>query len=88
MLPVLIKKKKVQGIYFKKNFIDIGTKTKLKYIQNNIHKYLSFKCAFLDRDGVINKDSGYVYKINDFKILPGVIKAIKYLKKKSCCKSL
>ena len=82
LLPVLIKNKKVQGIYFKKNFIDIGTKTKLKYIQNNIHKYLSFKCAFLDRDGVINKDSGYVYKINDFKILPGVIKAIKYLKRK------
>ena len=25
------------------------------------------KVAFLDRDGVINIDTGYVYKINDFK---------------------
>lgn len=82
MLPTLINNKKVQGIYFKKEFIDIGTKIKLKYIQNNISKYLSFKCVFLDRDGVINKDFGYVHSINKFKILPGVLKAIKYLKTK------
>jgi D-glycero-D-manno-heptose 1,7-bisphosphate phosphatase len=82
LLPTLINNKKVQGIYFKKEFIDIGTKIKLKYIQNNISKYLSFKCVFLDRDGVINKDFGYVHSINKFKILPGVLKAIKYLKTK------
>lgn len=32
---------------------------------------------FLDRDGVINRDFGYVYKIEDFKIIPGVLKALK-----------
>ena len=37
--------------------------------------------AFLDRDGVINYDYGYVFKYEDFKLRPGVIKGLKYLKK-------
>ncbi len=28
---------------------------------------------FLDRDGVINEDSGYVYRIDDFRFLPGAL---------------
>ena len=38
--------------------------------------------VFLDRDGVINYDVGYVYKYKDFKLRLGVIKGLKYLKKK------
>ena len=38
--------------------------------------------AFLDRDGVINYDFGYVYKFEDFKLRPGVIRGLKYLTKK------
>jgi D-glycero-D-manno-heptose 1,7-bisphosphate phosphatase len=38
--------------------------------------------AFLDRDGVINYDFGYVYKYENFKFRPGVIKGLEYLKKK------
>jgi D-glycero-D-manno-heptose 1,7-bisphosphate phosphatase len=30
------------------------------------------KCLFLDRDGVINEDYGYVYKIEDFVFMPGI----------------
>lgn len=37
--------------------------------------------AFLDRDGVINYDYGYIYKFKDLKFRPGVIKGLKYLKK-------
>jgi D-glycero-D-manno-heptose 1,7-bisphosphate phosphatase len=37
------------------------------------------KCVFLDRDGVINKDLGYVHKWADFEFLPGVIEALKNL---------
>ena len=43
---------------------------------------MKFKCAFLDRDGVINHDKGYISKISDFKIYPGVGKAINLLNKK------
>jgi D-glycero-D-manno-heptose 1,7-bisphosphate phosphatase len=31
------------------------------------------KALFLDRDGVINKDHGYVYKIEELEILDGII---------------
>ena len=37
------------------------------------------KCAFLDRDGVINEDKGYISEIQDFKIYPHTAKAIKLL---------
>ena len=38
------------------------------------------KAAFLDRDGVINRDMGYVHKIKDFVILDGVLEALIALK--------
>ncbi len=39
------------------------------------------KAIFLDRDGVINEDNGYTYKIDDFKLLKGVIQGLKAFKK-------
>jgi D-glycero-D-manno-heptose 1,7-bisphosphate phosphatase len=41
------------------------------------------KAVFLDRDGVINRDIGYVHKIKDFYWVRGIKKVIKYLKKKN-----
>ena len=40
------------------------------------------KAAFLDRDGTINKNYGYVGKIENFKFLKKSVKKIKLLKKK------
>lgn len=37
------------------------------------------KAVFLDRDGTINYDKGYVHKIEDFKFIPGAIEAIQLL---------
>jgi D-glycero-D-manno-heptose 1,7-bisphosphate phosphatase len=34
------------------------------------------KAAFIDRDGVINVDSGYSYRLEDFVFLPGAIDAL------------
>ena len=39
------------------------------------------KAAFLDRDGVINEDIGYLHKTEDFKWIKGAIEALKILKK-------
>jgi len=36
--------------------------------------------VFLDRDGVINKDKGYVSKIDDFEFIEGSIEAMQLLK--------
>lgn len=39
------------------------------------------KCVFLDRDGVLNKDNpNYTYRVSDFEILPGVLRALAELK--------
>ena len=43
---------------------------------------MSKPAIFLDRDGVINKDTGYVSQVDDFHFLPGVIDALQLLKKK------
>lgn len=37
------------------------------------------KAAFLDRDGVINKDTGYVYRWSEFEFLDGAIEAMQKL---------
>jgi D-glycero-D-manno-heptose 1,7-bisphosphate phosphatase len=37
------------------------------------------KAVFLDRDGTINFDKGHVYKAEDFKLLPGSLKALALL---------
>ncbi len=41
------------------------------------------KCVFLDRDGVINEDNpNYTFRVEEFKIISGVIDALKLLKAK------
>lgn len=37
------------------------------------------KAIFLDRDGTINVEKNYLYRIEDFEFLPGVVGALKYL---------
>ncbi len=39
------------------------------------------KAIFLDRDGTINVEKNYLYKIEDFELLPGVIDALKQLQR-------
>jgi D-glycero-D-manno-heptose 1,7-bisphosphate phosphatase len=40
---------------------------------------LSHKAAFIDRDGVINVESGYAYRVEDFVFLPGAIEGLQRL---------
>lgn len=39
------------------------------------------KAVFLDRDGVINVDKSYVYKIEDFEFCEGVFEALRHFQK-------
>ena len=55
-----------------------------KIIQKILKQYRKpvVKAIFLDRDGVINKNEPeYLYKIKDFKFLPGVMRGFKKLSK-------
>ena len=47
---------------------------------NQVKFKISRKAAFLDRDGVINEDTGYLKNIEDFKWIEGAIEALKILK--------
>ena len=78
IFPKLINKQLLSGIYFKDKFIDIGSKKKLLFIKKN-YKMLLNKTFFLDRDGVINKENGYVTNYSKFVFSKGTGKAIKYL---------
>lgn len=40
------------------------------------------RAVFLDRDGTINVDKHYLYKITDFEYLPGIIKALEMMQDK------
>ena len=79
ILPELITNKKISGKIFNNFFLDIGTpkdfKKAKKFLINNFRR----PAAFLDRDGVINYDYGYVHKINKFKFRKGVVKGLKHL---------
>ena len=40
---------------------------------------MTIKTIFLDRDGVINKEKGYLHKIKDFEFISGVFETCRYL---------
>lgn len=37
------------------------------------------RAAFIDRDGVINRETGYVFQIDEFQLLPGVVDGLQRL---------
>tara|TARA_A100001015_G_scaffold319434_1_gene442289 strand:+ start:12262 stop:13449 length:1188 start_codon:yes stop_codon:yes gene_type:complete len=79
IIPNLIKNNDLNGIYKNDFFIDIGTQDNLKKAQIQLPVFFRRPSAFLDRDGVINYDYNYVYKIKDFKFKKNILKSLKYL---------
>ena len=73
----LIKIKKISGKEYENEFLDIGVPPSLKRLSKFLDN-ISFKpCLFLDRDGVINKDTGYVFKQRKFLWRKNIFKFIK-----------
>ena len=83
ILPNLIKNKEVSGKVIKSFFLDIGTPSNFNFAKKKLKKYFIKKAAFLDRDGVINKDYGYVHNMKNFHLKSGVIKGLNLLIKKN-----
>ena len=81
ILDKSILNKKVKAYFYDDKFIDIGSDLKLNYLKKN-PQLLKNKVFFLDRDGVINKDNGYVLNYKQFIFLKGVKSAIRYLNTK------
>jgi len=83
IIPDLIKNRSVFGIIENKRLIDIGTNNNLLFAKKNISTEIKKPAIFLDRDGVINYDYGYVHKYNNFKFKKNVINALKFLSTKN-----
>jgi D-glycero-D-manno-heptose 1,7-bisphosphate phosphatase len=45
------------------------------------------QAVFLDRDGVLNIEAGYIYRLEDLNLIPGVAKAVRQLNDREifCC---
>tara|TARA_A100001388_G_C28764676_1_gene499962 strand:+ start:499 stop:1695 length:1197 start_codon:yes stop_codon:yes gene_type:complete len=78
IFPTLVLKKNICGREIRGNFIDIGLPESLNLARkSNIfhNKY----AVVLDRDGTINVDNGYTYKVSDLRFNPFIKKFISYL---------
>lgn len=75
----IIKKKNLKFKLYKREFLDIGSIVDFKRAKKFINKTQLKGAAFFDRDGVINKDFGYVHTKNNFIWNKNVSKAIKFL---------
>jgi len=83
ILPKLIKKSRIAGNIYEDFFLDIGTPRYFKNTSYILNKNYCRPAVFLDRDGVINYDYGYVHKIKNFIFKKGIIAGLKLLIKKN-----
>ncbi len=81
-LEKLILKKQVSAKLYKDFFIDIGLKKNLKIAIKKLKSNISNKAFFLDRDGVVNEDKGYVFKKDQLIFKKGFFDGLKILNKK------
>ncbi len=83
ILPNLIQKRFIQGKAFDNFFLDIGSPKNFLISSRKLFNYFHRPAVFLDRDGVINYDYGYVHKFKDFKLRKNVKKSLEILMKKN-----
>ena len=81
VLLKFFKNKSLYAKFYKNSFIDIGSVKYFKKSQNYIPNIINKSVCFLDRDGVLNYDYGYVATKSRFKWKKNVIEAIKFLNK-------
>jgi D-glycero-D-manno-heptose 1,7-bisphosphate phosphatase len=79
LLPPLVARGLVRGTIYRGRFIDIGTPEDLALAGELLPLWERRPAAFLDRDGVLNRDTGYVSRKEDFVWNPGAKLAIRRL---------
>ena len=82
IFPKLILNNEIQTVYYDKNkfnFLDIGIPEDFKKSEKIIKRSEIKPAVFLDRDGVINEDLGYVHKKREFIWKKNIFKLIKLI---------
>ena len=81
VLPNLIKKKKIKGIYSDDYFINIGSKNNLNFAKKKLINIIKKPAIYLDRDGVINEDTGYPHIFEKMKWIEHTLNFLRKIKK-------
>jgi D-glycero-D-manno-heptose 1,7-bisphosphate phosphatase len=79
ILPGLTKRGQLLGTAARGSFIDIGIPADFARAQTLLPHFMHRPAAFLDRDGILNRDDGYVHKAEDIVWIEGAIEAVRWL---------
>jgi D,D-heptose 1,7-bisphosphate phosphatase len=77
VFPGLARAGLLRGIAFDGYFVDIGIPQDLERARTELPARLRRPALFLDRDGVLNVDRGYLHKNSDLEWLPGAREAVR-----------
>jgi D-glycero-D-manno-heptose 1,7-bisphosphate phosphatase len=79
VLPGLAERGQLLGTAARGSFIDIGIPADLARAQTLLPHFMHRPAAFLDRDGILNRDDGYVHKAGDIVWIDGAMDAVRWL---------
>lgn len=79
IFPKVAAEGRLGGTVYDGNFIDIGIPNDFQRAQSLLPQWQRRPAAFLDRDGIVNHDTGYVWHSDNYKWMEGSDRAIKRL---------
>jgi len=79
IMPGLAERGELLGTAAKGSFIDIGIPGDFERAQTLLPAYMKRPAAFLDRDGVLNRDDGYAHRPEQIVWVPGAMEAVRWL---------